>query len=124
MCGITILVLLLFTPVPPVNAAPIVTITLLNPPSAGVLELAVGESYTFEILITSDEPFLTAMAMTNAYYPGRGVFWHGGDRAARSTSAILELTVTGKASTADCWLFATGLKPVPAGLPGRLPWRS
>jgi hypothetical protein len=85
----------------PAKAAPTVTVTLLNPPPGGVLELAVGESYTFDISITSDEPFVMAAALTNAYYPGRGVFWHGGDHASQSTSAVLNLTVTGKSPTAD-----------------------
>ena len=39
--------------------------------------------------------------MTNAFYPGRGVFWHIGDHASQSTSAVLHLTVTGKSPTAD-----------------------
>ncbi len=65
------------------------------------LVLAVGESYTIQVQITSDEPFLVAMAMPDTYYPGRGIFFHGNDRAVHATSAVLELTVTGKASTAD-----------------------
>jgi hypothetical protein len=84
-------------------SSPPVTIELLNPPPGGVLELAVGESYTFDITIESDEPFVVAIAMTDAYYPGRGVFWHGSDRATRDTAALLELTMTGKNSTADLW---------------------
>jgi hypothetical protein len=82
-------------------APPPVSIKLLNPPKKGLLELAVGESYTFDIEITSDEPFLLAIAMTDQYYPGRGVFWHGSDRASQATSALLHLTITGKKSTAD-----------------------
>jgi hypothetical protein len=95
-------------------AAPGAEITLLNPPSEPLV-LEVGESYTFEILVESDEPFIWAMAMTDAYYPGRGMHWHGGDRATQDTSATLQLTMTGKKSTAglpavcdwpepgDCW---------------------
>lgn len=77
------------------------TIELLNPPPDGLLELEVGESYTFDIEITSDEPFILAIAMTDSYYPGRGVFWHGNDRAHSTTSAVLHLTITGKNSTVD-----------------------
>jgi hypothetical protein len=77
------------------------TIELLNPPPDGLLELEVGQSYTFDIEIASDEPFILAMATTDAYYPGRGVFWHGNDRAVRTTSAVLHLTITGKGSTVD-----------------------
>jgi hypothetical protein len=87
-------------PASPANAAPVATITLLNPPQSGLLGLAVGESYTFDILITSDVPFILAMALRDAYYPGRGVFWNGSDRVTQSTSALLHLTVTGKSPTA------------------------
>ena len=83
------------------QAPPSATITLLNPPPGGILELDVGESYTFGIEITSSEPFIIAMAMTDAYYPGRGVFWHGSDRATKTDYALLHLTMTGKNSTAD-----------------------
>ena len=74
------------------------TITLLNDPPT---HLAVGESYTLDIQITSAEPFIVALAMPNQYYPGRGVFFHGSDRATHATSAVLHLTITGKNSTAD-----------------------
>jgi hypothetical protein len=76
-----------------------VTIELLNPPKKGVLELAVGESYTFDIEITSDETFLLAIAMGDEYYPGRGIFFAGNDTAHQTTYALLHLTVTGKEPT-------------------------
>jgi hypothetical protein len=41
------------------------------------------------------------MALTDQYYPGRGIYWHGSDRATQANSALLHLTVTGKKSTAD-----------------------
>ncbi|MFN2224981.1 MAG: hypothetical protein ACK2UY_01715 [Anaerolineae bacterium] len=88
-------------PAPPATAAPVVTITLLNPPSPEGLALEVGETYTFDIEVTSDEMFQMAMAQTDAYYPGRGVTWHGQDHVTRGTYALLHLTVTGKNSTAD-----------------------
>jgi hypothetical protein len=75
-------------------------IELLNPPKKDLLVLEVGESYTFDIEITSDDPFVEAMATTDAYYPGRGVFWHGSDIATQDTWALLHLTMTGKTSTA------------------------
>ena len=77
------------------------TITLLNPPPNGLLELDVGEAYTFDILIESDTMFILAMAMPDIYYPGRAVIWHGPDLAKRANSATLHLTMTGKGSTAD-----------------------
>jgi hypothetical protein len=80
---------------------PDVRIKLVKPPPGGLLELEVGQSHTFEIQITSDEPFLWAMAMTDSYYPGRGIFSLGGDRAGQGTEAVLYITLTGKNSTAD-----------------------
>jgi hypothetical protein len=82
----------------PVTAAP-PTIDLLNPPLNGLLQLEPGESYTLNVRITSDEPFILAIGLTDAYYPGRGVFWHGNDTAHHTTSALLHFTVTGKSST-------------------------
>ena len=102
--------------------APKVSIRLFKPPPKGLLELAVGESYTFEIQITSSEEFLWAMAKTDSYYPGRGIFAPGGDRAGQGTEATLYITLTGKNSTADlpavcdwpapgdCW--PAGIDPV------------
>jgi hypothetical protein len=101
LSAMLIVVLLAGTLAVPAKAAPVVTITLLNPPPGGVLELAIGESYTFDILVTSDTPFTLAAALTNSFYPGRGVFWHGGDHASQATSAVLHLTVTGKSPTTD-----------------------
>lgn len=93
--------LLLFLPASTVAAPPGVSIRLLNPPPKNKpMELSVGESYTFDLSIESDEPFILAMAMMDAYYPGRGVFSPGGDRAAAGTSALLHLTITGRQATA------------------------
>jgi hypothetical protein len=76
-----------------------VTIELLNPPKKGLLELSVGESHDFHIEITSDESFILAVAMGDEYYPGRGIFFAGNDTAHQTTSALLQLTVTGKEAT-------------------------
>jgi hypothetical protein len=76
-----------------------VTVELLNPPKKGVLKLAVGESYTFDIEITSSETFITAIALGDEYYPGRGIFFAGNDTAHQTTSAVLHLKVTGKEPT-------------------------
>ena len=80
------------------TAAGAPTITLLNDLPT---RLAVGESYTVDIQVTSDEPFIYAMAMHDSYYPGRGVFFNTSDRAHWATSAVLHMTITGKNSTAD-----------------------
>ena len=86
-------------PVPPPLAEGGVTFQWISPPPS---TLKVGESYTIEMLVESpDRAFLQAVAMTNAYYPGRGVFFSGGDRVVRDTTAVLQLTVKGKNPTAD-----------------------
>jgi len=101
--GIILITLpLILVPASAAKPGPATTITLLNPPADGLLVLGVGESYTFDILITSDEPFNSAIAKVDIYYPGKGVFWHAGsDIAKQATSATLHLTVIGKKSTAD-----------------------
>lgn len=64
-----------------------------------MLELAVGESHTFDIAVTSDEKFVVALALTDQFFPGRGVFFAGSDRATRATTADLHLTIKGKEVT-------------------------
>jgi hypothetical protein len=80
---------------------PAVDIWLVEPPPAGLLELPVGQSHTFEVHITSNEPFVLAMALTDQYYPGRSIYVRGGDRASQGTEAVLYITMTGKHSTAE-----------------------
>lgn len=77
------------------------TVTVTNLPADGILELAVGESYVFDIQVASDETFISAVAMPDQFYPGRGVFYSGPARARQDTSASLQLDITGKDSTAD-----------------------
>ena len=84
----------------PATAIPVTTIELLNPPP-DILNLAVGESYTMDIRVTSNEEFILALALNSAYYPGRGIFEYGGDQATHKTSAVLHLTIVGKDSTAS-----------------------
>jgi hypothetical protein len=81
-------------------AADSASITLLNDPG-DLLELGVGETYTFHIKVTSDADFILAMAMPDVYYPGRAIVFSGNDIAHRDDSAVLHLTMTGKGSTAD-----------------------
>jgi hypothetical protein len=113
------------------QAPPAVSITLQNPPPGQLLELPVGESYTFEIHVASSEPFLLTMVMADQYYPGRGIWVRGGDRAVRDDQATLYLTVTAKASTAGlpavcdwpepgvCW--PAGVAPVSLTVGARFP---
>jgi hypothetical protein len=96
---VTLLALLAGTALP-ASAAPGVRFKLLDPLP---MQLAVGETYTIRIRVTSHEPFLLAMVMPDEYYPGRGIFFNGIDLAHQNTEAILQLEVTGKESTADLW---------------------
>jgi hypothetical protein len=64
------------------------------------IQLGVGETRTFEIAVDSSEQFIFAAAMPDAYYPGRGVSFHGRDQVTRDNYALVYLTVTGKGSTA------------------------
>jgi hypothetical protein len=80
------------------GAAEAPTFTLLNDLPA---TLAIGESYTIDLLVTSQDPFIYAQAMLNQYYPGRGIRVDGPDHAGRGTLAVLHITITGKNSTAE-----------------------
>lgn len=93
-----VLAIVLASPALSATAQPVVTFTLLDPLPT---QLAVGETYTIQVKVASHEPFLIAMAMPDAYYPGRGIFFHGNDMATQTTEAVLQLELTGKASTAD-----------------------
>ncbi len=81
---------------------PDVRFKLIKKPPGGTLILPVGETHTFEIQITSSEPFNLAMVMVDEYYPGRSVF-STKDQANGGTEATLYVTLTGKSSTADLW---------------------
>lgn len=80
-------------------AADSTRIDVTNLPPGGVLELEIGETYTFDIEIKHGPEFILAMAMPDVYYPGRAVEWHGPDLANHETSATLALPMTGKGST-------------------------
>ena len=85
-------------PAPAVEAVPTVTFTLLTPlPS----QLAVGETAVIGVHVESSEPFVMAIALSDSYYPGRGVLFDGSSAQPGGTSADLYLTVTGRAPTAD-----------------------
>lgn len=93
-----IALVVMFTVATPAFGAP-QTITFENPPPDGVLELAVGESHTLDLTVISDQAFIVAIALTDQFYPGRGVFFAGSDRETQSTRADLQLTITGKEAT-------------------------
>ncbi|MGI8808996.1 MAG: hypothetical protein ACR2KK_14375 [Acidimicrobiales bacterium] len=84
-------------PAPP-TSPPSVTFTLLSPlPTA----LAVGETAVIGVRVQSSEPFAMAIALSDAYYPGRGVHFDGSAAQAGATSGDLFLTITGRESTTD-----------------------
>lgn len=78
-----------------------VLIEFLNIDPGEVLVLDVGESYTFEASVSSDEVFLSALMLSDEQFPGRGVYLNGSDIATQTDTALLTLTATGKDSTAD-----------------------
>ena len=61
----------------------------------------VGDTATVVVNVTSDQPFLSAQALPDFYYPGRGVVAvAGGDHAGQATTATLSITFKAKGSTA------------------------
>ena len=76
---------------------PEVTFTLLTPLPTS---LAVGETAVIGLHVESSEPFAMAIALSDAYYPGRGVRFDGSAAHAHDTSADLYLTITGTQSSA------------------------
>ncbi len=83
---------------PPAGSVPTVTFTLLTPLPT---HLAVGESAVLAVRVESSEPFVMAIALSDAYYPGRGVQFDGSAAQAGATSGDLFLTITGRESTTD-----------------------
>jgi hypothetical protein len=85
-------------PVLPTAAAsseqPNVTITLLNEPPSS---LAIGESYTADILVESDMPFTMAIAQPDVQFPA--YLQDNGDVTGSNTSAVLHVTFTGRRDT-------------------------
>ena len=72
--------------------------------------MVVGEIYTVQVEVTSDQPFLAVQAMPSFAYPGKGVVAvQGGDHAGRGNSAIMEITFQAKSSTAR---MVDGVAPV------------
>ena len=82
----------------PVSSTPTVTFTLLTPLPT---ELAVGETAVICVRVESSETFVMAIALSDAYYPGRGVLFDGSSAQTRATSADVCLMVTGRDSTID-----------------------
>ena len=106
--GVLAICLILTVIVLPAQASS-ATITLLNPPAGGVLNLRVGESYTFDIAVESDTQFIQAIALIDQYFPERGVRDQGADVIVRQTSGVLHMTIKGVSSTAK---LPNGISPI------------
>ena len=60
----------------------------------------VGDTYTVEVEVVSDVPFISVQAMPDLQYPGKGVVAvKGGDHAGMGTTATVEVTFTAKTDT-------------------------
>ena len=94
LAALTVLV----RPAPAGAAAPTVTFTLLT---SLPTQLAIGETAVIGVRVESSEPFIMAIALSDAYYPGRGVSFDGSSAQPGGRSADLYLTVTGRTSTSD-----------------------
>ncbi len=86
------------TPAVAAGPLPEVTFTLLTPLPT---ELHVGETASIGVRVTSTQPFAMAIALSDAYYPGRSVLFDGSAAQANATEADLYLTITARDSTAD-----------------------
>ncbi len=96
-----VLVLALFITASLTAADPLphTTITLIEGTELPAI-MNVGEQYTVEVQVTSDQPFLGVQAMPSFAYPGKGVVAvQGGDHAGRGTSAHMAVTFEAKSST-------------------------
>jgi len=103
---VTILALVTVAAAPTPPPAPDITFTVLTPlPDT----MTLGQTYSFVVQVTSDTPFISAMALPDMYYPGRYVVAHGTSRSGAGTSAILTITWTAKDSTAG---LPDGVAPV------------
>ncbi|MBN1565833.1 MAG: hypothetical protein JXA10_18465 [Anaerolineae bacterium] len=103
-----ILLVLLVTLVVPASAeGP--TVTFVNPVPGDVLTLAVGESYTLEVHVSSDVAFIRAQMALDQFYPGRYVTANGMVGAHKGTEATMQITLTGKGATAE---LPGGIAPV------------
>ena len=78
------------------ESVPEVTFTLLTPLPT---ELHVGETTSIGVRVTSTHPFAMAIALSDAYYPGRAVLFDGSAAQANATAADLYLSITARDST-------------------------
>lgn len=78
---------------------PVTTFTLLAGDMPDVMN--VGDTYTVVVQVDSDQPFISAQAMADFQYAGKGIVAvQGGDRDGQGDSAILQVTFKAKSPTA------------------------
>jgi hypothetical protein len=77
---------------------PVTTFTLVEDLPA---VMNVGDTYTVEVRVESDQEFIFAQALPAAYFPGRGVVAAQGDHVGQGNFARLEVTFNAKSSTAN-----------------------
>ena len=74
------------------------------------LTMSVGETRTVIVHVTSDQEFISVLALPSFLFPGKGVVAvQGGDHAGRGSDATLEITFKAKGSTAQ---MPGGVAPV------------
>lgn len=91
----------------PLAQQPNVTFTLVQGLPA---TMQVGESHTVVVAVTSDQPFISGIALPSAYYPGaRYILTGPGDHSQGGTSTTFHVPYVAKGSTAD---LPGGVAPV------------
>lgn len=98
LIGLVALMVLLTGVLTAAAPVPNTSITFVNQlPSV----MHVGETYTVEVQVTSDQTFTSAQAMPDFQYAGKGVVAvQGGAREGRNTNATLFVTFKAKSVTA------------------------
>ncbi len=94
LLGLAALMVLLTGVLTAAAPVPVTTFTLVQGlPSA----MNVGDTATVIVHVESDQQFLSASALPDTYYPGRGVVAvQGGDRSGQNTSATLQVDFKAK----------------------------
>ncbi len=112
--GLLVLMILLTGALTAASPTPTVTFTLISGlPST----MNVGDTATVVVQVTSDQQFISAMALPDLQFPGKGVVaLQGGDHAGSGTAATLEITFKAKSSTAN---FPGGVAPVAVAVGAR-----
>ena len=106
--GLVALMVLLTGALTAAAPVPLPTITLVGDGLPAVMN--VGDTATIVVQVESEQPFLSASALPDTYYPGRGVVAvQGGDHAGQGNSATLSVTFKAKGPITKA---ADGIAPV------------